>query len=57
MVMITSLVLPPPPNRRAFPSEPPPAWDGHASQRVAAVILGEEVKAEEIPIPAPVVQN
>jgi len=39
------------------PSEPPPAWDGHASQRVAAVILGEEVKAEEIPIPAPVVQN
>jgi UDP-N-acetylglucosamine 2-epimerase (non-hydrolysing) len=35
---------------------PPPGWDGRAAERAAAVILGEEIGADDaLPVPAPAV--
>ncbi len=39
------------------PDAPPPGWDGHAAERAAAVILGEEIQAEPVPVPAPTTRN
>ena len=39
------------------PAEPPPGWDGHAAQRAAAVILGEEVAPGQVSVRAARVSN
>jgi UDP-N-acetylglucosamine 2-epimerase (non-hydrolysing) len=41
----------------SVPAGQPPGWDGHAAERVAAVVLGEEIDADEISVPAPAVPN
>jgi UDP-N-acetylglucosamine 2-epimerase (non-hydrolysing) len=40
------------------PHEPPPGWDGHAAERAAAVILGEEIEVgDAVPVPTPAITN
>ena len=38
-------------------AEPPPGWDGHAAERAAAVIAGEELGAPDSPVRARAVPN
>ena len=38
-------------------TEPPPGWDGHAAERAAAVIAGEETGAPDSQVPARAVPN
>ena len=38
-------------------AQPPPGWDGHAAERAAAVIAGEEIGVADSWVPASAVPN
>jgi UDP-N-acetylglucosamine 2-epimerase (non-hydrolysing) len=40
---------------RPAPAEPPPGWDGHAAERAAAVIRGEEIEGSDVALATPTV--